>query len=56
MNDPDINAVNQDFIRYNQVAKGHTYKLAESASDEFDMDYEIQTFDLSRFLHGSENE
>ena len=56
MNDPDINAVNQDFIRYDQVAKSHTYKLAESASDEFDMDYEIQTFDLSRFLHGSENE
>jgi isopenicillin N synthase-like dioxygenase len=56
MNDPDINAVNQDFIRYDQVAKSHTYKLAESASDEFDTDYEIQTFDFSRFLHGSENE
>jgi len=56
MQDPDINAVNQDFIRYDQVAKGHTYRLAESPSDAFDTDYEIQTFDFSRYLHGDADE
>ena len=29
MTDPDIEAVNQDFIRYDQVEKSHTYRLAE---------------------------
>ena len=51
---PETDAVNQDFIRYDQVEKGHTYRLAESASDEFDDDYEIQTFDLGRYLHGDD--
>jgi len=52
MSEPDLQAVNQDFIRYDQVEKGHTYRLAESESDEFDTDYEIQAFDFGRFLHG----
>lgn len=52
MSDPDVQAVNQDFIRYDQVEKSHTYKLAESESDEFDTDYQIQTFDLARYLQG----
>lgn len=56
MHDPDINSVNQDFIRYDQVTKGHTYKLAESASDAFDTDYEIQSFDFSRYLQGNKND
>ena len=56
MNDPDIQAVNQDFIRYDQVEKSHTYRLAESDADEFDTDYEIQTFDFGRYLHGDQND
>lgn len=53
---PDINASNQDFIRYDQVEKSHTYRLAETESDEFDVDYEIKTFDFSRYLNGDETE
>lgn len=45
-------AVNQDFTRYDQVAKTHTYRLAESPADRFDEDYCIQTFDLSRYTEG----
>lgn len=52
----DINANNQDFTRYDQVTKSHTYRLAESPSDEFDDDYEICTFDISRYLHGNAND
>ena len=56
MNEPDVHAVNQDFIRYDQVEKRHTYRLAESESDEFDTDYEIATFDIGRYLHGDARE
>ena len=50
----DIDALNQDFRRYDQVAKTHTYRLAESEADQFDDDYEIATLDLSPFLDGDE--
>jgi len=53
MSDPDRQAVNQDFIRYDQVEKSHTYRLAESDADEFDTDYQIQTFDFGRYLNGN---
>jgi isopenicillin N synthase-like dioxygenase len=56
MSDSGIQAVNQDFVRYDQVEKGHTYRLAESDADEFDADYEIQTFDFARFLQGNAND
>lgn len=45
-------ALNQQFSRYDQVRKSHTYRLAEHASDAFDEIYEIATLDLARFLHG----
>jgi isopenicillin N synthase-like dioxygenase len=48
----DIDALNQDFRRYDQVAKTHTYRLAESAEDAFDDDYEIATLDFAPFLNG----
>ncbi|MGE5564036.1 MAG: 2-oxoglutarate and iron-dependent oxygenase domain-containing protein [Bacillota bacterium] len=48
----DIDSVNQQFIRYDQVRKAHTYRLAEHPSDAFDEDYEIATLDFARFLHG----
>lgn len=48
----DIDSVNQQFIRYDQVRKAHTYRLAEHPSDEFDEDYEIATLDFALFLQG----
>jgi isopenicillin N synthase-like dioxygenase len=45
-------ALNQDFSRYDQVRKAHTYRLAEHESDAFDEDYEIATLDLEPFLRG----
>jgi isopenicillin N synthase-like dioxygenase len=56
MNKPDIEAINQDFVRYDQVTKNHTYRLAESKSDEFDTGYRIQTFDLDRYLNGNRHD
>lgn len=48
----DINAINREFERYDQVEKKHTYRLAEHAGDVFDDDYEIATLDFGRFLSG----
>src|SRR5215469_14958125 len=48
----DIDSVNQQFIRYDQVRKAHTYRLAEHPSDEFDDEYEIATLDFGAFLKG----
>jgi isopenicillin N synthase-like dioxygenase len=52
----DIDSINQQFIRYDQVRKAHTYRLAEHPSDAFDEDYEIATLDFGRFLNGNEEE
>ena len=49
----DPHALNQDFKRYDQVEKSHTYRLAEHSSDEFDDDYEIATLDFDRYLNGN---
>jgi isopenicillin N synthase-like dioxygenase len=52
-----IHATNQDFIRYDQVEKRQTYRLAESGTndaDEFDDQFQIRTCDLGQFLHGGE--
>jgi isopenicillin N synthase-like dioxygenase len=49
-------ALNQDFSRYDQVRKAHTYRLAEHESDAFDEDYEIATLDLGRYLHGDDRD
>jgi isopenicillin N synthase-like dioxygenase len=49
----DIDALNRDFAKYDQVEKAHTYRLAEHASDEFDEEYEIATLDIEPFLHGN---
>jgi isopenicillin N synthase-like dioxygenase len=46
------NALNQDFRRYDQVTKAHTYRLAEGEGDQFDEDYRIATLDFAPFLHG----
>jgi isopenicillin N synthase-like dioxygenase len=45
-------ALNQEFRRYDQVRKAHTYRLAEHESDAFDEAFEIATLDFARFLQG----
>ena len=52
----DIDSNNQQFIRYDQVRKAHTYRLAEHPSDAFDEDHEIATLDFGRFLNGNEGD
>ena len=52
----DIDSDNRQFIRYDQVRKAHTYRLAENPADEFDEDYEIATLDFERFLRGDASE
>ncbi|HWA36186.1 MAG TPA: 2OG-Fe(II) oxygenase family protein [Cyclobacteriaceae bacterium] len=51
-----IEAVNQDFKKYEQVNKQQNYHLAEKESeDQFDEDYEIKTCDMSLYFHGGES-
>lgn len=50
----DLNAVNSDFEKYDQVRKSHAYCLAEHGSDEFDDDYQIATLDFEPFLRGND--
>lgn len=52
----DMNALNRDFEKYDQVRKTHTYRLAEHAGDEFDDDYRIATLDFGTFLRGNETQ
>ncbi|HVU31376.1 MAG TPA: 2OG-Fe(II) oxygenase family protein [Sphingomicrobium sp.] len=52
----DIDSINRDFTKYDQVRKAHTYRLAEHPSDEFDEDYQIATLDFSSFLEGNSQE
>lgn len=48
-----INAVNQDFRKYDQVRKDQQYHLVEKENlDEFDEDYEIKTCDMRLFFEG----
>ncbi len=49
----DVNALNRDFARYDQVEKKHTYRLAEHPGDAFDEDCEIAVLDFGQFLTGS---
>ena len=48
----DLQALNREFEKYDQVRKAHTYRLAEGEGDEFDEGYEIATLDLGRYLRG----
>jgi isopenicillin N synthase-like dioxygenase len=52
----DVQALNREFQRYDQVRKSHTYRLAESDADEFDESFEIATLDFGRFLNGDVEE
>jgi isopenicillin N synthase-like dioxygenase len=48
----DLDALNRQFERYDQVRKAHSYRLAEGEGDEFDEDYRIATLDFEPFLKG----
>ena len=52
----DVDALNRQFEKYDQVRKAHTYRLAEHPTDEFDEDYRIATLDFEPFLRGGEAE
>ncbi len=43
-----VPAVNQDFIRYEQVKKSQEYHLAETADEPFDDDFEVRIVSASR--------
>lgn len=50
-----IHAANQDFNKYEQVNKEHSYQLVENAAtEEFDEEYVIQTCDMRKFFEGGE--
>ncbi|MEO7410447.1 MAG: 2-oxoglutarate and iron-dependent oxygenase domain-containing protein [Sphingomicrobium sp.] len=51
----DTNALSQEFAKYDQVQKTHTYRLAEHEGDEFDDDYRIATLDFEPYLHGNDS-
>src|SRR6266550_2951061 len=52
----DVDALNRDFRKYDQVEKTHTYRLAEHEGDEFDEEYQIATLDLEPFLRGNDKD
>jgi isopenicillin N synthase-like dioxygenase len=47
-----VDALNRQFEKYDQVRKAHTYRLAEHPTDAFDEDYRIATLDFEPFLRG----
>jgi len=50
-----INALNQNFRKYDQVNKEQTYHLVEKQEeDEFDDEYQIATCDMRLFFEGGE--
>ena len=50
-----VDALNQDFRRFDQVDKQQRYRLSESdADEEFDTDFQIRTCDMAEFFHGGE--
>lgn len=51
-----VDAVNQDFRRFDQVDKAHTYRLSEAGdgSEAFDEDFVVRTCDMADFLHGGQ--
>lgn len=50
-----IDALNQDFNKYDQVNKSQTYHLAEQANvEEFDDEYQIKTCDMQKYFEGGD--
>jgi len=52
-----VSALNQEYVRFDQVEKRQSYHLAEADHQEtFDEDYRIKTCDFARFLRGDEGD
>ena len=50
-----VGAVNEEFLKYDQVERPHTYHLAEQADeDQFDEEFQIRTCDMSQFVEGGD--
>lgn len=51
-----VEAVNQDFRRFDQVDKSHTYRLSEAAdgSEAFDEAFVVRTCDMADYFHGGQ--
>jgi isopenicillin N synthase-like dioxygenase len=55
--DQGIDAINQQFSRFEQVRKPQRYHLAEKPDrDQFDEDYRVQTCDMQLLLNGGEQD
>ncbi len=55
--DKGIEALNQDFKKYEQVQKDQAYHLSEKeGEDQFDEDYQIKTCDMGLFFDGGDAE
>jgi isopenicillin N synthase-like dioxygenase len=55
LSNTNVDAVNQDFKRFDQVDKLQRYRLSESDADEqFDEDFQIRTCDMADFFHGGD--
>ncbi len=52
--DHGVDAVNLEYLRYDQVKQPHKSHLAEGTEGEFDDDFVIRTCDLGQFLNGDE--
>jgi isopenicillin N synthase-like dioxygenase len=55
MSDPKahgVDAVSTEFERFDQVGRPQEYRLAESADEAFDDEFEIKTCDMGLFFHG----
>jgi len=51
-----IEAINQEFKKYEQVNKDQAYHLAENQEDDkFDNEYVIKTCDINQFINGDAN-
>ena len=52
-----VNALNQDFSRYDQVKKSQSYRLSETdGREDFDDEFEIKICDMRLFFDGGDEE
>ncbi len=55
MSTTNLDAVNQDFRRFDQVDKQQRYRLSEAeAGEEFDEEFQIRSVDMAEYFHGGE--
>ncbi|MEM9300481.1 MAG: 2-oxoglutarate and iron-dependent oxygenase domain-containing protein [Pseudomonadota bacterium] len=49
-----IDALNQEFRRYEQVEKDQVYRLTENTAEAFDEDYRIRVCDMAQYFDGDD--